>query len=408
MKLFNSENYGPWQFTFFRIIFGSYLAVHFATLIPYAQEVFGPHGMLPDPSQIPTYKIFPNVLNLMTTDFSLQGFLILMTLLSLAYTAGIARQAVSLVLWYGWACLFNRNIFIANPSLPYVGWLLLATSVIRSGEPLTMWPKKDTSWKMNPWIFNGAWWLLIVGYTFSGIHKAAAESWQNGRALIYVLELPTTRDWWPKDVLLQLPEILLRSMTWGTLLLEILFLPLCLYKKTRVPATIAMVGMHLGILTTVSIADLTFGMFMIHLFVIESDWGVERETKKVIFFDGVCGLCDHFITFMVDADRENVLKFATQQGNTFQSPEIKKHFSTDLGDSIFYLKGDKIYSKSSAVLTALSDLGGIWKLFMVFKLVPVPVRDNVYDIIAKNRYKMFGKHDTCRLPTPSERAKFLD
>lgn len=260
---------------------------------------------------------------------------------------------------------------------------------------------------MNPWIFNGAWWLLIIGYTFSGVHKAMAESWQNGKALIYVLELPTTRDWWPKDVLLQLPEIFLRSMSWGTLALEILFLPLCLYKKTRVPATIAMIGMHVGILTTVSIADLTFGMFMIHLFVVESDWGVERDTKKVLFFDGVCGLCDHFITFMVDADRENVLKFATQQGDAFQTPDVKNKIDPKMGDSIFYLKGDKIYSKSSAVLTAMSDMGGIWKLLLFFKLIPAPIRDQVYDVVAKNRYKMFGKHETCRLPTPEERAKFL-
>lgn len=407
MKLFNAEKYGPWQFSIFRIIFGTYLTVHFATLIPYAQEVFGPDGMISDPSQIPTHKIFPNVLNLLSSDFSLQGFLILMTVLSLAYTVGFARQAISLVLWYGWACLFNRNIFIANPSIPYVGWLLLATTVIRSGEPLSVWPKQNRPWQMNPWIFNGAWWLLIIGYTFSGVHKAMAESWQNGKALIYVLELPTTRDWWPKDVLLQLPEIFLRSMSWGTLALEILFLPLCLYKKTRVPATIAMIGMHVGILTTVSIADLTFGMFMIHLFVVESDWGVERDTKKVLFFDGVCGLCDHFITFMVDADRENVLKFATQQGDAFQTPDVKNKIDPKMGDSIFYLKGDKIYSKSSAVLTAMSDMGGIWKLLLFFKLIPAPIRDQVYDVVAKNRYKMFGKHETCRLPTPEERAKFL-
>jgi predicted DCC family thiol-disulfide oxidoreductase YuxK len=168
-----------------------------------------------------------------------------------------------------------------------------------------------------------------------------------------------------------------------------------------------MIGMHLGILTTVSIADLTFGMFMIHLVVVEPDWGVERETRKVIFFDGVCGLCDHFITFMVDADRENVLKFATQQGDEFQKPEMKKLVTPQMGDSIFYLKGDKIYSKSNAVLTALSDLGGVWKLLLLLKVIPAPIRDVVYDFIAKNRYQMFGKHETCRLPTPEERAKFL-
>lgn len=407
MKLFNSQNYGPWQFTLFRIIFGTYLAVHFATLIPFAQEVFGPLGMIPDPSQIPTYKIFPNVLNLFSSTLSLQLFLLTLTLLSLAFAAGLARQVISLLLWYGWACLFNRNIFIANPSLPYVGWLLLASSVIRSGEPLSVWPKRRHDWTMNSWIFTGAWMLLIVGYSFSGIHKAMAESWQNGYAIKYVLELPTTRDYWFKDFLLSLPDIFHQLNTWGTLALEIFFLPLCLFRKTRVYATLAMIGMHLGILSTVSIADLTFGMLMYHLFVVESDWGVDRSTRKVIFFDGVCGLCDHFITFMVEADRENVLKFATQQGADFQSEEMKKLVSPEMGDSIFYLKGDKIYSKSTAVLRALGDMGGVWKLALLFLIIPAPVRNYVYDIIAKNRYHFFGKHETCRIPTPEERARFL-
>lgn len=407
MKLFNHQNYGPWQFTLFRIIFGSYLAIHFATLIPYAQEVFGPLGMIPDPSQIPTHKIFPNLLNTISSTGGLQGFLVALTILSLAFATGVARQAVSLLLWYGWACLFNRNIFIANPSLPYVGWLLLACAVIRSGEPASIWPKRKLDWKMNPWIFNGAWMLLIVGYTFSGLHKAQAESWQNGMAIKYVLELPTTRDYWFKDLLLQFPDIFHQLNTWGTLALEIFFLPLCLFRRTRVYATILMIGMHLGILSTVSIADLTFGMLMFHLFVVEPDWGVERQTRKIIFFDGVCGLCDHFITFMVDADRENVLKFATQQGEAFQSEEMKKLVKPEMGDSIFYLKGDKIFTKSTAVLTALSDMGGVWRLALILKIIPAPVRDYVYDLIAKNRYQLFGKHDSCRIPTPEERARFI-
>jgi predicted DCC family thiol-disulfide oxidoreductase YuxK len=132
-----------------------------------------------------------------------------------------------------------------------------------------------------------------------------------------------------------------------------------------------------------------------------------NENRKIIFFDGVCGLCDRFITFMVDADRKNILMFATQQGEAFQSEEMKKLVKPEMGDSIFYLKGDKIFIKSTAVLTALGDLGGVWKLVLFLKIIPSPIRDYVYDIIAKNRYKIFGKHDTCRIPTPEERAKFI-
>jgi predicted DCC family thiol-disulfide oxidoreductase YuxK len=131
------------------------------------------------------------------------------------------------------------------------------------------------------------------------------------------------------------------------------------------------------------------------------------EDPKIIFFDGLCGLCDHFVTFMLVADKKNVLKFAPQQGETFQSQEVKKYIRPEVGDSIFYLKGNKFYSKSTAVLTAMSDMGGIWKLASILKLIPTPLRDIIYDIVAKNRYRLFGKHESCRLPTPEEKSKFL-
>ena len=402
---FNHKNYGPWQFTVFRIVFGLYLAVHFASLIPDAQEVFGPEGTIADPSGSLAWKILPNVLIYFASDQALQGFLIGLTLLSLAYAAGIARQVLALFLLYGWACLFNRNIFIANPSLPYVGWLLLASAVIKSGEPLSQWPKSKPDWKMNPWIFNGAWLILIIGYSFSGIQKAMAESWQNGHAIQYILELPTARDYWFKYFILSMPDIVLKLITWSALLLEILFLPLCMVRKTRTWAVLAMIGMHLGILSTVSTTDLTFGMLMIHFFVVEPDWGIQRAKKKVVFFDGVCGLCDIFVTFMVDADRENTLKFATQQGEAFQ--ELKSRIDPSMGDSVFYLRGEKLYSRSTAALFAISDMGGIWKLSLLFFVVPRVLRNLVYDFVARNRYRVFGKRESCRVPTPEERARFI-
>jgi predicted DCC family thiol-disulfide oxidoreductase YuxK len=110
---------------------------------------------------------------------------------------------------------------------------------------------------------------------------------------------------------------------------------------------------------------------------------------------------------MVYADKKNVLRFATQQGETFQSPAVRSLITEEMGDSIFYLRDGKIFSKSTAVLMALSDLGGMWKVVIIFKLIPHPLRDLVYGVVAKNRYKLFGKYETCRLPTPEERAKFL-
>ena len=132
------------------------------------------------------------------------------------------------------------------------------------------------------------------------------------------------------------------------------------------------------------------------------------ETRKIIFFDGVCGLCDHFITFMVDVDKKNRLKFATQQGKFFNSAEIQSLVSPEMGESIFYLKGAKIYFKSNAVLNALGDLGGMWSFIHLFKIIPGVFRDLIYDVIARNRYRIFGKREMCRIPTPEEKEKFIN
>lgn len=413
----NYTEYGPWQWSIFRIIFGIYLTIHFGTLIPYAAEVFGPNGMIKSHDQIPTYKFFPNILNIFESDSTFNLVLILLTLFSLAFTVGFARRYMAVLLWYGHACLFNANIFIANPALPYMGWLLLACALIPEGEPMSLYPKSGskTDWKMNKWVFYGAWFILAVGYTFSGLHKISSESWQNGRALIYVMELPTSRDWFLKDAVLNLPEIVLRMMTWSTLALEIFFLPMCFFRKTRIFAFVAMIFLHLGILSTVCIADLTFGMLMFHLFVIEPDWWQKKATNNIVYFDGVCGLCDRFITFMVGADTGNVLKFATQQGNSFKQDKIQelvkdtnKLNEIKQEETIYYYKNNILLTKSSAVLESLSDLGGIWILAKIFLIVPKVLRDSIYTLIAKNRYTLFGKSETCRLPKPNERAKFLD
>ena len=132
------------------------------------------------------------------------------------------------------------------------------------------------------------------------------------------------------------------------------------------------------------------------------------EHDKIIFFDGVCGLCDQFVTILIDIDRKKILRFSPQQGKYFQTTEITVLINPQMGDSIFYYRGGRIFSKSTAVLNALSDLGGVWKICGIFKLIPKPMRDAVYDLVAKNRYQIFGKKESCRLPTAEEKSRFID
>lgn len=127
-------------------------------------------------------------------------------------------------------------------------------------------------------------------------------------------------------------------------------------------------------------------------------------SQKIIFFDGYCGLCDRFITEIFFRDQNHIFKYAPLQG-----PTASHHRLNDLKvDSVVYFKNGKTYLKSQAVLEILSDLGGFYSLFLMFRIVPRFLGDFAYDFIAKNRYGWFGQSEVCRLPSESEKAYFLD
>jgi predicted DCC family thiol-disulfide oxidoreductase YuxK len=133
---------------------------------------------------------------------------------------------------------------------------------------------------------------------------------------------------------------------------------------------------------------------------------MKAPSEKILFFDGVCNLCNFFIDFLIRQKPDATLFFAPLQGRTAQ--QKLEHSLTKDVQSVIYLKDGKAYRESSAALMVLADLGGIWTMARVFLIVPVFVRDGVYRWVARNRYKIFGKRETCRLPTPEERRQFLD
>jgi predicted DCC family thiol-disulfide oxidoreductase YuxK len=143
----------------------------------------------------------------------------------------------------------------------------------------------------------------------------------------------------------------------------------------------------------------------------------------VVFFDGICGLCNGFVDFALARDRKGVFRFATLQGETFAAamgaaglaPETPQggaagaEGGTD-GEwmkSIVLWDHRGFHRKSDAALRVIASLGGVWRLSGVLWAIPRPMRDLVYDYIARNRYRWFGKRETCRMPAPSERARFL-
>jgi predicted DCC family thiol-disulfide oxidoreductase YuxK len=128
--------------------------------------------------------------------------------------------------------------------------------------------------------------------------------------------------------------------------------------------------------------------------------------NNIILFDGECNFCDHSVQFIIKRDKKAVYKFASIQSDAGQ--EILKKHSVPLNiDSIILVEDNKCYYKSTAALRICKNLNGGWKLFYRLLIVPKPLRDYFYSIVAKNRYKWFGKKDSCILPSPEIRKRFL-
>ncbi|WP_443938288.1 thiol-disulfide oxidoreductase DCC family protein [Pedobacter sp. MW01-1-1] len=130
------------------------------------------------------------------------------------------------------------------------------------------------------------------------------------------------------------------------------------------------------------------------------------ERESIIFFDGVCNLCNASVQFVIERDRKNTFKFSALQGEL--AKEVLPKFAIDIRklDSIVLLEGGKCFTESTAALRIAKQLSGAWPLLYVFIIVPSFVRNPVYRFIANNRYKWWGKQESCWVPTPALKNRF--
>jgi predicted DCC family thiol-disulfide oxidoreductase YuxK len=130
--------------------------------------------------------------------------------------------------------------------------------------------------------------------------------------------------------------------------------------------------------------------------------------KSVIIFDGVCNLCNASVDFILRHDTQAHFLFATQPSDVAQAWLEETNIPSETFDAVILWENGKVFIASTAALRIARRLQFPWPLFYGFMIVPRPIRDFVYAWIARNRYRWFGKRDTCRLPTPEERDRFLD
>lgn len=130
--------------------------------------------------------------------------------------------------------------------------------------------------------------------------------------------------------------------------------------------------------------------------------------KAVILFDGVCNLCNGSVQFIIKRDVNSQFQFAALQSAYGQGQLNKLNIPANALQSIVLIKKDKYYQRSNAVLEISRMLGGFWSVLYVFKIIPTFFRDWIYNVIANNRYRWFGKQNQCMIPTPALKTRFLD
>ncbi|WP_316632749.1 thiol-disulfide oxidoreductase DCC family protein [uncultured Flavobacterium sp.] len=134
-----------------------------------------------------------------------------------------------------------------------------------------------------------------------------------------------------------------------------------------------------------------------------------QKNKKIILFDGICNLCNGAVQFIIKHDKKDIFRFVALQSEL--GIEICKSIGLDqtkIDSIVLYNPGIAYYYKSSAVIEIAKELGGIYGLISIFKIFPEKVRNYIYDYVAKNRYKWYGKKESCMIPTPELKSKFLN
>lgn len=131
------------------------------------------------------------------------------------------------------------------------------------------------------------------------------------------------------------------------------------------------------------------------------------QAKSIVFFDGVCNLCNASIDFILKRDRKNQFLVGALQDSYSKAILSVHNVDEDYMDSLVLLENGAIFYRSTAALKIARKLSGIWPIFYPLIILPTWLRDPVYDFIGNNRYRWFGKKNTCRIATPAEKAKFL-
>ncbi len=400
------------QFAVFRLIFGLYLVWHLVALLPWGAEIFSAQGVLPDRALSPLINLFPNIFLLSDSSLFVSLCLCAGVVCSVFFLIGKFDRIAAVLIWYLWACLYARNPLIANPSLPFIGWLLLAYALTPSRTSSAANLTKGCSWRLPAEIYLVAWVVVSCAYLYSGYTKLTSPSWVDGSALSHVLANPLARDTVLRTFLLSLPQSFLKIATWSALALELSFAPLALSRRLRPFVWLSMAGLHCGLLLLINFSDLTAAMLIVHLFLCDPAWiRSPQPANEAILFDGECGLCHWLVRLVLQEDGSaQPFCFAPLHGNFCQA-KIPDEVCRTWPDSIVVLDAENnLLTRSTAVIYVMKRLGGLWyAAAMILEFIPKALRDLGYAFVAAaRRFSPIPATGCCPLIPFELRARFRD
>ncbi len=384
------------QYSLYRVLLGGYLLVHFLYLLPWVPELFSTQGMVSQAALSPLINAFPNILGLYDAPWFVAGVVVSAAVASLLFLLGYIDKWAAVWIWYVLACLFGRNPLIANPALPYLGWMLLAHLFIPSAPYGSVAARGRSNpagqWGMPRTVFIAAWIVMALTYTYSGYTKLLSPSWLSGETVSLVLQNPLARDYFVRELFLALPDGVLAWITHAILWIEYLFLPLIMIPFFRRFMWEAMLVVQLGFLVLLNFPDLTIVMLLFHLLTFDPAWLRTKTTGKeeILFYDGNCGLCHRVVRFVLSEDRAQRFVFSAIGSDRFN--EIFDHKAqAQLPDSFILLDDRGHYKTEGQAVTALLlKLGGLWYLIgKLCSLVPDPMMNRLYRLVGDHRYHWF-------------------
>ena len=133
-----------------------------------------------------------------------------------------------------------------------------------------------------------------------------------------------------------------------------------------------------------------------------------EKNEFVVYYDGICGLCDFFVNLIVKIDSKEILKFSSLQGESGQKLLNDLKYDSNELNTVLFRTNDQVYTKSTAVFRIIKTIGGFWNVFLILNLLPISFTDFIYKKIAKNIYKLFGKLEQCDISKFNKPGQFID